>query len=150
MESVTASLFFVFVSIFIFGTLVGSFLNVVILRYNTGKKLSGRSRCQSCARVLSWSELIPLFSFLFLRGRCNTCGSAISYQYPLVEILTGVVFLSVFLQFQNILENIFALIIFSTLIVIVVYDMRHKIIPNGLVYFLLSFLSFICLLTHKR
>src|SRR3989344_1792899 len=91
-------LFSIFV--FILGTIIGSFLNVVILRYNTGSSIQGRSGCMSCGKPLVWYELFPVLSFLFLLGRCGGCKSRISAQYPLVELLTGIIFLLTFLQFS--------------------------------------------------
>lgn len=152
--------FFLGLIIFVLGTIIGSFLNVVIFRYNTGKGIFGskeRSMCFSCGKKLNWHELIPVLSFLVQKGRCSECRSLISIQYPLVEILTGVLFLSIFLK--NISEfgiGIFAGIlilihwaIWSILLVITVYDLRHKIIPDGLAYGFagLSIISSI-LLTH--
>jgi prepilin signal peptidase PulO-like enzyme (type II secretory pathway) len=119
---------------FIFGTLIGSFLNVVILRYNTGKNLSGRSRCQSCGKILSSTELFPVFSFLFQKGVCKGCGSKISIQYPIVEFSTGILFLLVFLTYTSVPQAIFSLIIVSILIIITAYDIKHEIIPNSFVY----------------
>ena len=81
--------------VFILGAIIGSFLNVVILRYGT-KSLGGRSECPSCGKKLVWFELIPIFSFLFLRGKCGSCGRKISWQYPLVEISTGLICLLIF------------------------------------------------------
>jgi len=128
--------------LFVLGAIVGSFLNVVILRYNTGKGLSGRSQCFSCQTELSWYELIPIVSFVLLRGRCRSCRSAISTQYALVEVLTAVIFaLTSFTLFpegvireDQVPEALLYLTIFSLLIVIFVYDLRHKIIPDGFVY----------------
>ncbi len=137
--------------IFIFGAIIGSFLNVVILRYGV-KSLNGRSSCPSCGKKLAWFELIPIFSFLFLRGRCGACGRKISWQYPIVEIITGLLFLLIFnlsageagFQFFTLTGNpplggqlfnlLFLWIIFSLLIVIFVYDVYHKIIPDALVF----------------
>jgi len=141
----------VYIFIFIFGTVIGSFLNVVLMRYGTGESVvfSG-SRCFSCGKRLSWTELIPIFSFLIQKGRCRNCKSKISWQYPIVEIITGILFLLIFnfqfLIFKQInlsffLSTSYFLTIASLLIVISVYDIRHQIIPNKLVY-LFDFLSF--------
>jgi leader peptidase (prepilin peptidase)/N-methyltransferase len=127
---------------FIFGAIVGSFLNVVILRYNTGRKVTGRSACATCGRTLKWHELVPIVSFLAQRGRCTTCGSRISWQYPLVEFLTGVLFLGIFLKFlvplqffpYFILHASYLMIVVSLLVIIAVYDLRHKIIPDPFVF----------------
>lgn len=127
------SIFYIFA--FIFGAIVGSFLNVVIYRYNTGAPIvHGRSMCFSCGKKLSWYELIPIVSFVIQRGKCGTCKSKLSWQYPIVEITTGLLFLGVFLTGLPALTMVYLLTVVSILVVIAVYDMRHKIIPNGLVY----------------
>jgi len=129
-----------YTSYFIFGTIIGSFLNVVILRYNTGFALTGRSGCLSCGKKLQWYELIPILSFLFLRGKCAGCNSKISWQYPLVEFTTGMLFMFTLVNFldiynpQSYILTVLYLVIVALLIVIAVYDIRHTIIPDGLVY----------------
>src|SRR3989344_4670435 len=128
--------------IFLLGTIFGSFLNVVALRYNTGLNLSGRSRCFSCERPLLWFELVPLFSFLLLKGRCRTCGSLLSLQYPVVELLTGVVFSILFIQAPSLFAFFAFAFISSLFIVIGIYDIRHTIVPNGLSY-AAAFFSFL-------
>lgn len=80
--------------IFMLGTAVGSFLNVLISRTATGEAwVKGRSRCDHCQRVLSWYELVPIVSYIVLRGRTKCCGKKLSYQHPLVESLVGLLFL---------------------------------------------------------
>ncbi len=119
--------------VFVFGTIIGSFLNVVIYRYNSGTSpLTGRSQCFSCGKTLSWRELIPVLSFAISRGRCRGCKVRLSWQYPIVETISGVMFVAVFLLGMPIYETILLLSIFSTLLVIAVYDLRHQIIPDGL------------------
>jgi prepilin signal peptidase PulO-like enzyme (type II secretory pathway) len=121
-----------------FGIIIGSFLNVYIYRFHTGKSLSGSSHCLSCATPLKFYELVPLFSYLFLRGRCRTCRSLIPSRYFLVELLTGVLFVGVILTVTDIISLIYMLIFVSILVVIAVYDMYHMIIPDELVLALLS------------
>ncbi len=119
--------------IFILGTIIGSFLNVVIYRYNSGTSpLNGRSQCFACGKTLSWYELVPVFSFIAQLARCRGCSTKLSWQYPIVESLTGVMFVAVYLLDKSPLESAYLVIIFSILIVIAVYDMRHQIIPDGL------------------
>jgi leader peptidase (prepilin peptidase)/N-methyltransferase len=119
--------------VFIFGTIIGSFLNVVIYRYNSGTSpLTGRSQCFSCGRTLTWQQLIPVLSFLVSRGRCAKCKVKLSWQYPIVEVLSGVIFVSVLLLNKPIIETTLLLATFSTLLVVAVYDLRHQIIPDGL------------------
>src|SRR3989338_2003903 len=84
---------------FILGLIIGSFLNVVICRFKA-RPLGGRSACMSCQSKLSWYELIPLFSFLSLGGRCRNCKTRISIQYPLVELATGIIFSLLFVKFS--------------------------------------------------
>lgn len=119
--------------LFVLGTIIGSFLNVVSLRWDN-KNVGGRSVCLNCCNTLRWYELMPVLSFIIQRGKCRTCNAEISYQYPIVEILTGLVFATIF-NFQfSILQNLLFLTIFCVYIVIVIYDIHHKIIPDELVY----------------
>ena len=129
--------------VFIFGAIIGSFLNVVILRLNTGESIvTGGSRCFSCGKKLKWQELIPVLSFVVQRGKCKGCGSKISWQYPIVEFITGIIFLLIF-NFQfSIFVTAYYFIMFSLLIIISVYDFHHQIIPNKLAY-LFNFLVFL-------
>jgi len=119
---------------FLFGTIIGSFLNVVILRYHTGRSIQGRSSCPSCGTTLSAFELIPIISFLIQKGRCRPCGSGLSLQYPLVETLTGLLFFATWLHFGYAYYGLYLLFALSLLVVIVVYDIRHTIIPDAFVY----------------
>lgn len=149
----------ILIIIFLLGTIIGSFLNVVIFRFNTGRKISrGRSMCMSCSKTLKWYELVPIFSFIFLRGKCRKCASPISYQYPIVEFITGLVFVLVTYHFlpiiyvsiwQFIVLTTFYFFIFSLLIVISVYDIKHKIIPNSLVFLFIS-LAFVSLFINPE
>ncbi|MDO8619990.1 MAG: prepilin peptidase [bacterium] len=159
---------FILFFFFVFGTIIGSFLNVVVLRYGT-KTLSGRSLCFSCGKTLRWFELIPLFSFLAQEGRCRGCKARISWQYPLVELLTGLVFLSIawkqlgssglelsasglssyslFILHPS--SFILHLLLWSLLIALSVYDLKHKIIPNALVYSASLFSFFLLLISSN-
>ncbi len=135
---------------FLFGLIIGSFLNVVILRHQTGRTLSGRSGCFSCGKKLAWFELVPVLSFLWQKGRCRGCRSQISWQYPLVELITGLLFALVFWRlWPQISQLIFYWLITSLLIVITAYDLKHKIIPDKFVFafILLALFQPIILLT---
>ncbi|MBU4057578.1 prepilin peptidase, partial [Patescibacteria group bacterium] len=87
------------ISFFVFGAILGSFINVVSLRYNTGLNLSGRSKCFSCSKTLHFFELIPIFSFIFLRGKCSKCKSKIFIQYPIVEFTMAILSFLLFIKF---------------------------------------------------
>lgn len=125
--------------IFIFGLIIGSFLNVVILRYNTGRSLGGRSACFSCGVKLRWAELLPVISFLGLRGRCRSCRSPISWQYPLVELATGCLFTLLYLAVPLGSWWLLGLLFVASacLVVITVYDFYHQIIPDLFVFTLI-------------
>lgn len=130
---------------FIFGLIIGSFANVFVLRYGTGRSLNGRSSCAVCGKKLSWYELIPVVSYLIQRGRCSGCESKISIQYPLVELVFGIVFALCAYTTHNLQPTTFAhphnyiLLLYLwavsfLLLSIAIYDIRHMIIPNGMVY----------------
>jgi len=133
-------IFYLF-SLFVLGAIIGSFLNVVILRLGTGTSfVSGRSKCFSCGHTLSSSDLFPIFSFILLGGKCRYCKSKISSQYVLVETVTGALF-ALAGYFISLPENIYgcilfvlSLIIISFYVAIAVYDIRHQIIPDALSY----------------
>ncbi len=137
--------FITFFLVFIFGTIIGSFLNVVAFRFKTGRTVGGRSFCFSCGKTLNAFELIPVFSYLFQKGKCKTCKSPISSQYPLVELITGIVFGIVALKVASIFWFVMYCTAFSILIVIAIYDSKHKIIPDSLA-FLFAILGLISML----
>lgn len=132
---------------FIFGSAIGSFLNVVIFRLKSGKSIAfGRSECSSCEKKLSAKDMIPIVSFLMLRGRCGYCGKKLSYQYVLVEIVTALLFLAVFLflggesfaqtfDVSELLSLLMYAAFASLFVVIFVYDLKHYEILNKVVLF---------------
>ena len=131
--------------IFILGLIIGSFLNVVICRLETKESIFfARSKCPQCGAVLKWHDLIPVISFLIQKGKCQYCKKKISWQYPIIEIATGLLFVSVILsqQTKNLylldplltLKMTFYFLIICFLIIIFVYDLRHYIIPDKIVY----------------
>lgn len=115
-----------------FGTIFGSFANVVILRYRT-RSIMGRSAC-TCGHTLSWWELVPVISFLALRGRCASCRKRISIQYPLVEILMGIAFFGIGFLTTPLYLKLIACAILFFLVCILVYDLQHLLMPNMWVY----------------
>lgn len=142
--------------VFVFGAIIGSFLNVVILRLGTGRSLGGRSMCSVTGKPLRWFELIPIVSFIIQGGRSRYSKTKISWQYPLVEFFTGLLFLFIVIKFlpliyirpELVLINLlFYFIVVSYLIMIFVYDMRHRIIPDTFLYPLagLIFIGVFCL-----
>ncbi len=129
-----SELFFWFI-IFTFGLIVGSFLNCVIYRLEVGKKPTGRSYCPKCRHTLCWQDLIPVLSFIALRGKCRYCHKKISIQYPLVEIATGLLFVLIFnFSFPNLLLTTYYLLLTCFLIIIFVYDLKHYIIPDKIIF----------------
>ena len=137
--------FYLLTTLFLFGLIIGSFLNVLILRHDKPKSASdGRSECMTCKKPLSWYELIPLLSWIMQGGKCRGCKKAVSVQYPLVELATGLVFvfgayvyfglgdisylfdlsLGVIIGFGALLVSL------AILVAIFVYDLYHQIIPD--------------------
>jgi leader peptidase (prepilin peptidase)/N-methyltransferase len=137
----------------LFGLIIGSFLNVLVLRSGV-LTLGGRSQCMSCGARIAWYDNIPVLSWLLLRGRCRACGSPISIQYPLVEGTTGIVFafiggsshLTDHASAGGVFLAILACVIAALLIAIAVYDLRHTIIPDAWVYvFAVLAIVYVCL-----
>lgn len=125
------------VFIFLFGLAIGSFLNVVVLRLEKEENIvSKRSYCPNCQTQLKWYELIPVLSFIIQNGRCRTCSQKISWQYPLVELATGLLFFLTYSYFsnQNWLVISYWLFVISSLIVVFVYDFKYYLIPDKVVY----------------
>jgi leader peptidase (prepilin peptidase)/N-methyltransferase len=115
----------------LFGLVIGSFLNVCI--YRLPRDLSivwPASRCTACGRELSWYENIPVFSYAGLRGRCRTCGERISVMYPLIELLTGAVFVATYATFGLSWLLMARLLFGCAMIVLLVIDLQHQILPN--------------------
>ena len=119
----------------LFGLIVGSFLNVLILRWGE-RPLTGRSECMSCQQKIPWHDLVPVFSWLVLAGRCRSCGASISVQYPLVEGITSVLFICIGLSPLPLYLKFIALLIAGLLVAITVYDLKHTIIPDAWVWLL--------------
>ena len=123
---------FYYALIFLFGLIMGSFLNAVIYRLDNGESIvKSRSHCPKCGHVLAWYELVPIFSFVIQGGKCRECKGSISWQYPMVELATAILFILVL--YYN-LPLLYTLTISSLLIVIFVYDLKHYIIPDKIIY----------------
>ncbi|MEA2065410.1 MAG: prepilin peptidase [Patescibacteria group bacterium] len=140
--------------VFILGAIIGSFLNVVIFRLRAKKSfLKGRSYCPKCKKKIAWYDNIPILSFLILRGKCRNCKTKISFQYPLVELSTGVLFVITFFHnYQLPITNYqLPITVFrdwffvSVLIIIFVYDFKYYLIldkitiPAIIIAFALNF-----------
>lgn len=115
----------------LFGLAFGSFGNVLIYRIPEGRSIGGRSRCPGCRKTLCLRELIPVLSYLFLRGRCARCRMKISPQYPLVELASAALFVAAFLHAQTIPRAIILALILWLLLLIAVSDARTSLIPDA-------------------
>jgi prepilin signal peptidase PulO-like enzyme (type II secretory pathway) len=148
-------IFFIFF-LFILGLFFGSFLNVLVDRLPNNKSILGRSHCEKCHKTLTWKDLTPLVSFIYLHGRCRYCQTKLSYQYPLLELVTGGLFILTYLftiyhlSFTNchlqflfsyellnlkslILNLLFNLSIVSVFIVVFFADLKYGIIPDKII-----------------
>ena len=131
--------------LFVLGVCVGSFLNVVVLRFGFLERSGERSHCAQCGAQLTSIDLVPILSYLAFGGRCRRCGSSISLQYPLVEFLTGCLFVITYITLVHALTLSFLLLFvaylgfWSALVALVVYDIRHTLIPLPFVYALTAF-----------
>jgi prepilin signal peptidase PulO-like enzyme (type II secretory pathway) len=130
---------------FILGLIIGSFLNVVIYRLNVAESFLGRSHCPHCKNKIRWYDNIPLFSFILLRMKCRDCEKRISWQYPLVEFFTGVIFTLVgacffsSLDMQSWIPTFYYLALFSMLMIVFVYDWKFMEIPMIVFWIALGF-----------
>ena len=125
--------------IFIIGLCIGSFLNVVILRALSNESIVfPASKCPKCQHKLLWWHNIPVLSYVILRGKCGFCGEKISIQYPIVELLTGIMFTLVFLKFGISWDTLFAWVIGSLFIVIAGTDWKEKVVFDVHTYSLIG------------
>ena len=118
--------------IFIFGMCIGSFLNVCIYRLPTSKSISNppRSICPSCNSPIRFYDNIPVLSYIWLKGRCRNCDAPISFRYPMVELMTGIVAMGLLFKFGLSLESLVYFVFISSLLVITFIDLDHQIIPD--------------------
>ncbi len=120
--------------IFILGLIIGSFLNVVIYRVPLEISIAkGRSKCTNCGDNIKAYDLIPIVSYIILRGKCRNCNDRISFRYPIIELMTGLLFLSVYLIEGFAIKTILGIAVVAILIAISAIDFEHMIIPNGLI-----------------
>lgn len=119
---------------FVFGLILGSFLNVCIVRLPLGESIvHPRSHCRACGKMISWYDNIPLLSYLLVKGRCRGCSEPISLKYPLVEALTGVLSAATLFKFGlTPAYGCYFLLLVAPLIVVAFIDLEHRIIPNGI------------------
>lgn len=136
--------------VIVLGASIGSFLNVLIDRLPKEKSINGRSHCDFCGKKIVWYDLIPVFSFFILKGKTRCCHKKLSFQYPVIEVLTGISFslifnlqFSIFDEFSIFNFQLLKLIIFwgiiSCLIVIFVSDLKYHLISD---YILLALFIF--------
>ena len=122
------------ISFFVIGCLIGSFYNVVGLRIpNNESIVYPNSHCTRCGHELKWYELIPIFSYLFLGGKCRNCKEKISIMYPLIELFTGIIFAVSYYSFGFSYDLLIALVISSLLILVIVSDINYLIIPDSFI-----------------
>ena len=138
---------FFYVALFLLGLGFGSFLNVISFRFQPEnrvfdfRKISGRSACPYCQKTLRWYELIPLVSFFVQAERCRSCGHQLSWQYPLGELLSGLIFVFVpyILYPQSYILSLVWILILSILLLISLIDFRRFFIPDELTWLLVFF-----------
>ena len=124
--------------IFLYGIVIGSFLNVLIYRLPKKENIvTTRSHCMNCGYQLKWYDLVPIFSFLALGGRCRKCKTRISVQYPIIEALNGILYLIVFIRFGMSVDSLLYCLLFSALLTLSVIDFRTYEIPVGINVFIL-------------
>ncbi len=127
----TESLLITF-TVFIFGAMIGSFLNVVIYRIPKGESIVfPSSKCQSCGTSLKWYHNIPIFSWIFLRGKCAFCKEPIAMQYPLVELITGLLFVALYFKIGFVWYLPFVAASFAALFSLVMIDFKYMAVPDN-------------------
>ena len=139
--------YIIFIFVFVIGLTIGSFLNCLIWRLHKKESMMGRSYCPKCHHKLAWYDNIPVFSFLVLGGKCRYCKKKISWQYPVVEFITGVLFVIAFFRIYDLgfgildfdlflilnhkleIINLFRdWFIIAVMIVVFIYDLRWYLI----------------------
>lgn len=127
------------IAVFVFGLMIGSFLNVVIYRTPRGESIAfPSSHCTSCNTKLKWYHNIPIFSWVFLGGKCGFCKEPISKQYPLVEFLTGLLWLALFVKLGWVWYFPFVAASFTALLALTVIDLKYYAVPDSVNFFALA------------
>lgn len=128
-----------YIIIFLFGSVIGSFLNVCIYRIPEHEDIvKTRSHCMSCGGKLKWYDMFPLFSYLFLRGKCRFCGAKLSVQYPLIEAVNGILYVMIVCIHGVNVDSLLYCLLTSALLVLSVIDFRTYEIPFGINLFILA------------
>lgn len=137
--------------IFLVGISIGSFLNVVIYRVpNNLSVVKGRSFCPKCKKMIKWYENIPVLSYIFLKGRCSNCKEKISFRYTLVELITGIAYILIYIFYPNFCIEFFLNLLFITLLIPIIFiDYEHKLIFDRFNISILL-LGIICLFFTKN
>lgn len=128
-----------YIIIFMFGIVIGSFLNVCIYRIPLKEDIvKERSHCMSCGYKLEWYDLVPLLSYLFLKGRCRKCKAKLSAQYPLIEAANGILYVLIVIVNGVNVESLLYCLLISALLTLSVIDFRTYEIPIGINIFILA------------
>ena len=131
---------FTIISLLVLSYLLGSFYNVLIYRIPQGISfILPSSKCTQCNKKIKWFDNIPIFSFIFLKGKCRHCKKSFSFQYLLVEIISPILMITLLLYNETLYKGIVGYLFFSVLLIIFFIDLEHKIIPNTLTYSLALF-----------
>lgn len=153
---ITPIYYFVSILLFLVGLGIGSFINCLIYRLAEKKSILGRSFCPKCQHQLAWRDLFPIFSFLFSKGRCRYCQQKISWQYPIIETITGLLFLLAFFQFGCRLSTIDCQLLFLrnlifvvTMVIVFVYDFKYMLVEDAVVVPAIIIIFFLNLLTGQ-
>lgn len=142
--------YFIFTLVFVWGLAIGSFINVLIFRLPQGEDIVIKpSHCMTCGERIKFYDLIPVFSYIFLRGKCRHCGEKISIQYPLIELLTAISMVAIYYIFgwiytpgvyqtftpTQIITMIAMMVLVAMFIAVFFIDLKHYIIPNEIIIF---------------
>ena len=119
--------------VFVLGLFLGSFYNVVGIRVPIKETLGGRSHCTKCDHKITWWELIPIVGYILIGGKCRMCKTPVSIKYPLIELLTGILFLvSYMILKENMVEYILIVSFISLMTIVTVSDLYYKIVPDSI------------------